>query len=87
MNRPVSGDATLRQYGLNGQRTRRNLWHEPGIRPAIATTGIRVGDEIATYYGKGAVTRVGTVAGFYMVNGTERRWTVESVVRINPVSL
>lgn len=86
MSRPVSGDATLRQYGLNGQRTRRNLWREPWVRPAIATTGIRTGDEIVTHYGRGIVTRAGTIAGFYMVNGRETRWTVESVVRIFPVT-
>jgi hypothetical protein len=79
---PVSGDETIRQYGRDGRRDMRPLWSAPGVKPESATEGIRVGSQIVTYDGTGTVTRVGSIAGFYMLNGTEQRWEIERVIEI-----
>ena len=81
---PISGDATVRQYGIDGRTTGIRLWRMRGVKPKRATTGIRAGDTITTWQGTGMVTRVGTIAGFYILNGTETRWTIESVTSITP---
>ena len=46
-----------------------------------ATYGIRVGGTITTRDGSGEVTRVGSIAGFYLLNGTETRWEEWEVIR------
>lgn len=86
----VSGDETVRAHGYVGLRKARSavsLWDMPGVKPRIKTTGIRVGDTIRLNYGlSGVVTRVGTIAGFFAVNGNEQRWGVEQVEHIEPAS-
>lgn len=47
------------------------------------TAGISVGDTIKTWQGEGTVTRVGTIAGFYMLGGREVRWDAESVLSVS----
>lgn len=92
-NRPISADETLRAVGYLGLRKawfKADLWRGPNVRPAIATTGIRVGDTIvALPHGIGRVTRVGTIAGWMVPNhgpnaGEEVRWDVGGVTRIIP---
>lgn len=80
---PVSADETIREYGRAGRRSAISLWHAPGVRPKRATQGITVGATITTWRGEGVVTRVGTIAGFYMLNGAEARWDASSVRRIH----
>lgn len=86
----VSGDESVRAHGYIGMRKARNavsLWDMPGVKPKIETAGIRVGDTIHLYYGpSGVVTRVGTIAGFFDVDGIERRWEIEQVEHIEPAS-
>lgn len=86
----VSGDETVRAHGYMGLRRARNavsLWDMPGAKPQIKTTGIRVGDTIHLNYGlSGVVTRVGTIAGFFLVNGKEQRWEVWEVEHIEPAA-
>lgn len=82
---PVSGDQTIRQYGLDGRRITVDVWKAPGVKPKHATAGIRVGDTIATLSGAtGVVTRVGTVAGWYMLGSVECRWEAWQVKSITP---
>lgn len=84
-NYPVSADETLRAHGYLAMRsTMVDLWSMPGVRPKVVTTGIRVGDTIRTGYGTGVVTRVGTIAGWFMLNGREERWENWEVDRIFP---
>ena len=86
---PVSGDESVRAHGYIGLRRARDsvsLWDFPGIKPKVKTTGIRVGDTIETWSYTGVVTRVGSIAGFYMVAGKELRWTIESVIEIRPAN-
>lgn len=83
---PVSGDETGRRYGLAGRQTGVQLWKSPGVVPKIATTGIRVGDRIETWYGEGVVTRVGTIAGWFILDGEveETRWEISEIEFILP---
>ena len=81
-NFPVSGDETLREFGRNGRRVAVNIWQASGVRPRIATTGIRVGD--GNGIGDGVVPRVGTIAGFFISNGREQRWEIGRVREIIP---
>lgn len=89
---PVSADETKRALGTLAVRDAQrkagaSLWHSPGVAPRIKTTGIRVGDTITTWQGQGIVTRVGTMAGFYLPTGNpddERRWDVAQVRTITP---
>ena len=85
----VSGDDTIIGYGSIGypRITRAvNVWASPGVAPRIKTTGIRVGDTIRTWEGDITVTRVGTIAGFGYLNGSdsETRWDIDSVIEIIP---
>ena len=54
--------------------------HEP-VKPK--TAGISVGDTIKTRQGEGTVTRVGSIAGFYMLGGREVRWDADSVLSVS----
>ena len=79
--RPISADETLREYGRAGRRVGApSIWRL--VRPATKTAGIVVGGRIRTWRGIGTVTRVGTIAGFYTLNGREERWDIESVQEI-----
>ena len=79
--RPISADETFREYGRAGRRFPAPfLWSL--VRPASKTAGIVVGGKIRTWRGVGTVTRVGTIAGFYMLDGREQRWEIESVREI-----
>lgn len=81
MRRPISGDETIREYGRAGRRVAGpKLWLL--VRPACKTAGIERGVKIRTADGFGVVTRVGTIAGFYEINGREERWDIESVYEI-----
>ena len=79
---PVSADETLRAFGYMARKTTSMLWDSPGIRSQRKTEGIRVGGSIRTYAGIGVVTRVGTEAGWYMLDGVETRWTIWEVREI-----
>lgn len=81
---PVSADETWREYGRDHRHDMRPLWRSPGVMPKHPTEGIRIGAEIVTYAGRGTVTRVGTIAGWYMLNGQEQRWEISQVRRIIP---
>lgn len=81
---PVSGDLTAIGYGTIGNRQharRVSVWQCPGVNRRNIRD-VRVGDVITTPYGRGPVTRVGSVAGFYMVGGVETRWIREELERI-----
>lgn len=81
--RPVSADETLREYGRHGRRSPLvNIWRNIGVRPKLATAGITVGGKIRTWRGIIEVTRVGTIAGFGMLNGREERWDISEVREI-----
>lgn len=85
----VSGDDTIIAYGSVGypRMTRDvNVWASPGVAPRIKTTGIRVGDTIRTWEGDITVTRVGTIAGFGYLNGSQKEthWDIDSVIEIIP---
>lgn len=88
---PVSGDATLTGYGtINARRVgwarASQLWRGPKVRPDRLTEGIREGDDITTWQGRGTVTRVGTIAGWMMLGGKEVRWEFSEVHNIHPVT-
>lgn len=81
--RPVSADETLREYGRAGRREAltTSIWSL--VRPKQATAGIVVGGKIRVWGGHIlTVTRVGTIAGFGMLNGREVRWDINSVREI-----
>lgn len=86
---PVSGDATTVGYGTIGARRAAqavHIWGNDGVAPRIKTTGIRVGDTIRTWGGDIVVSRVGTIAGFGYLDGSqnETRWVIGEVLEIIP---
>lgn len=79
---PVSGDETVIAHGYIGMRRARSvdLWASQGVKPKHVTQGIAPGQVITTWQGTGEVTRVGTIAGFYMVDGRELRWDAAEII-------
>ena len=79
---PTSGDETVIAHGYIGMRRAHSVdvWSLPGVTPKRVTQGIAPGHTITTWQGTGVVTRVGTIAGFYIVNGKELRWVASEII-------
>ncbi len=81
---PVSGDATRTGYGTIGCRRHGqvvNIWHGPRVNRRDIRD-VRIGDQITTWQGVGIVTRRGSNAGWYEVDGHEVRWEAHEIERI-----